>query len=455
MEQTHDARNHTKEATSISWSQSIKDWWRSSSKLQRPYNSQIDLTQDLLKNRIIEYELFRKVLSQDILLVSPQSGEQDIANCQFLGKFIDTKINDLIVIHEFCLQANPPNDGQEQHLVIIHGYMAALGYFVTNLEPLIKQNRNLIIHVIDLPGFGNSSRPKFPNHLLVNHDDKLLQINQIIEIENWFIDNIEKWRKLRNINHFKLIGHSMGAYLSCCYLLKYNTRENGNPVDHVMLVSPMGTESSSVSLINHQNLQFNHHGIINDPLKEFPLIDDERLQDLQPIWQKIGKPKFPTNSILKFLWEHNLSPFRILSYLGPFFSKFLSIGSFKRFRHLPDKSFILKLHHYSYSIFSQYPYSGEIAITKLVNHEILARLPLCDRGLVEHFVENNVYNIWLYGDKDWMNDQGGLNIVDKIKSFNKNLTAYKIIDNAGHHIYLDNSDLFVKCCIEHLHLESD
>lgn len=434
------------QAKSISWTQSIHDWWNSSSNLKRAYKGK----DDLIGNRTVEYDLYRQVLSSDILLKHPQTGELDFATRHYKGEFIDTRLDDEFTIHEFCLQPHQVLDSV-QHLVIIHGYMAALGYFITNLDTLIKSSSNLIIHVIDLPGFGNSSRPQFPQELLINYLDHLKHIDQILAIENWFIDCIEKWRKLRQIDHFMLIGHSMGAYLSCCYLLKYNTPENGKPVDQVMLVSPMGTESSSVSLINHEDLQFNHHA--NDPLQELPVLNDKMHDNLQKVWQKVGKPKFPSSSIVKYLWDHNLSPFQVLQYLGPFYSKFLSFGSFRRFRNLPDKSLILKLHHYTFSIFNQYPYSGEIAITKLVNHEILARLPLCDRGLVEYFVENNVHNIWLYGDKDWMNDQGGLEIYNKIKMLNKDLTDYKIIENAGHHIYLDNSDSFVKCCIEYFHLQ--
>ena len=99
---------------------------------------------------------------------------------------------------------------------------------------------------------------------------------------------------------------------------------------------------------------------------------------------------------------------------------------------------IMKLHNYSYSIFNQYQGSGEVAITRLINHEVLAKLPLCNRGLVEFFVENEIRSLWVYGDKDWMNKNGGQYISDEINKRKKGLSSFKVIENAGHHLYLDN-----------------
>lgn len=124
----------------------------------------------------------------------------------------------------------------------------------------------------------------------------------------------------------------------------------------------------------------------------------------------------------------------------------ISYWSFARFKNFSDSEdavdLIYKLHGYSFSIFNQYQASGELAITKLINHEILARLPLCDRGFVDFLVDNNINTLWLYGDKDWMNSKGGEYIFKKISEKNDTITEFKVVENAGHHIYLDNPQAF-------------
>lgn len=45
---------------------------------------------------------------------------------------------------------------------------------------------------------------------------------------------------------------------------------------------------------------------------------------------------------------------------------------------------------------------------------------------------------FIYGTHDWMDFRGALSVVDKIKSGCK----ITLIENAGHHLYLDNPDAF-------------
>jgi len=162
---------------------------------------------------------------------------------------------------------------------------------------------------------------------------------------------------------------------------------------------------------------------------------------------------------LQKLWEWNKSPFQMLQILGPFYSKLLSYWSFQRFGNLRvndgenevNVDLILKLHNYSYSIFNQFQGSGELAITKLINHEILAKLPLCDRGFVKYLHDSEIRTLWLYGDKDWMNFKGGYHIFEQLSKINS-LSSFQIIKDAGHHIYLDNPEEFNKSCLEFFNL---
>ncbi|ODV82336.1 alpha/beta-hydrolase [Suhomyces tanzawaensis NRRL Y-17324] len=484
-------------------------------KATRASDSQnIAIARARLNNRHIEYELFRAILSDDIHLKEPeiagvkQSTERsnsatqsqesakhtepaatqddespatnnytDVPSTpQFTGELLDVAIDDYVSIHELYLVNGPEVPEDEQtHVVIIHGYMAAIGFFIKNIESILKSKRGIRLHLIDLPGFGNSSRPKFPQHFLTDPATVPQKITQILEIENWFIDRLELWRKKRHIRHFKLIAHSMGAYLSSCYLMKYN---KDNLVLEFMLVSPMGTESSDVSLLNNKKFQFNHHEVGGDPFQELHFQDenDNLLinKDIEKLWQRLGRPRFPKNLVLKKIWQYHKSPFQIAQYFGPLYSKILSVWSFLRFKNVktnedeeiigtsikPGSSsaisstdLILKLHNYSYSIFNQYQGSGELAITKFINHRILPRLPLCDRGFIDYLSKSKVRTLWLYGDRDWMNHKGGEYIWEQLNELDPNLSDYQIIQNAGHHIYLDNPVEFNELAIKFFDLK--
>lgn len=463
---------------SIKISASFRDWWNSSTSLQRPSEKTINLAlfaTSRAKNIQIEYLLFRAIFSSDIYLVPP-SGDDHDADKPIVGRFLDVQLptgdnEGSVFIHEFEITNKTDPDLPQRHIVLVHGYMAAMGYFVKNFEQLAKLYGNLVIHAIDMPGFGNSARPLFPKELikLPKNATAADEIKQIVGVESWFIDKFEQWRIQRGIEHFTLVGHSMGAYLSSCYLLKYNNQDGKKLVDKFVLVSPMGTESSDVSLINSKELQFNHHEAGGDPIREIFTNQDfdkfeERHEDLAKLWEKLGKPRFPRNAMLRKLWEWNVLPFQILQYSGPIYSKILSMWSFQRFKNLKSNNqddadesnidLILKLHEYSYAIFNQYQGSGELAISKLVNHEILPRLPLCDRGLEKFLVENGIESLWMYGDKDWMNWKGGEYCVEKLQQLGDKGSKFVMVKDAGHHIYLDNPEEFNSVLIDFLGYKS-
>ncbi|QFZ30225.1 putative cardiolipin-specific protein [Clavispora lusitaniae] len=464
--------------TSIKLTDSIRDWWNSSSYLRSP-TQKVAPPNDLIaareRNSTIEYELFRAILSENVYIYPPTEHGLEKAeehSSPIRGRFLNVELNGEEsgdFIHEFELKNTSDPSLPPRHIVFIHGYMAAMGYFVKNLEAFATSYGNITIHVIDMPGFGNSARPRFPSDIIklprnATHDQ---EINRVIRAECWFIDRFEAWRKAREIEQFDLLAHSMGAYLSSCYIMKYNLRADGKKIVHkFIIISPMGTESSEVSLINNSKLQYNHHEEGGDPLREIITSQDfaegSREDEVTKIWEMLGKPKFPRNALLKTLWQWNISPFQVLQLLGPMYSKILSYWSFQRFKNLKangvgevqngNSDLILKLHEYSYSIFNQYQGSGELAITILINHEILPRLPLCDRGFAEHLQQTGVQTMWMYGDKDWMNQKGGEYCVEKLHKLGDKSAKLEVIKNAGHHVYLDNPADFNSAAIAFLGL---
>ncbi|OBA20457.1 alpha/beta-hydrolase [Metschnikowia bicuspidata var. bicuspidata NRRL YB-4993] len=471
-------------ASSIGMWSLVKDWWGVPLALRKPTEKAVGTPQYTAarrQNMKIEYALFRAVLSPEIHifpveedaaeLVLPEGCETDAAAPKIGARFIDTPLPSAAVagarfIHEFEVTNASNTSVPRRHIVLVHGYMAAMGYFLKNVEAIARSYPNLVVHVIDMPGFGNSARPEFPSALLrlPGGASRADEIAQIIGVENWFIDQLEEWRREKNLVHFGLVGHSMGAYICSCYLLKYN-RPDARIVDRFILVSPMGTESSDISLINNRKLQFNHHDVASDPLQEiFASQDfeheDNKEDDWFHLWERLGKPRFPRNAVLKALWNNNISPFQLLQTFGPFYSKLLSFWSFQRFQNLSanfvepaadekpggakpqNADLILKLHEYSFSIFNQYQASGELAITKLINHEIVPRIPLCDRGFVEYLNDAKIKTLWMYGDRDWMNSKGGEYCVEKLRGLSDPDADLVVLKNAGHHLYLDNPEEF-------------
>lgn len=151
------------------------------------------------------------------------------------------------------------------------------------------------------------------------------------------------------------------------------------------------------------------------------------------------------------MWKWGVSPFQILQCVGPLYLKLLSYWTFRRFRNVkendhngnrkPNIDIILKLHRYSFSIFNQYQGSGELAITQLVTPEVLALVPLADRGFLQQLANQNIPTLWVYGDEDWMNVEGGKYCVEKLKKLNVSAELV-IVENSGHHVYLDNPGVF-------------
>ncbi|KAL6015952.1 hypothetical protein ACI3LY_005435 [Candidozyma auris] len=463
-----------KTPTSIELTKSVKDWWNCSRNLKRPTSGLSNAKFVEARNRLVqlEYNLFRAILSSDVSIVPPGEAEPDNGVKDITARFVDTTLEEdsSVYIHEFEITNKTDLSLPKRDIVIIHGYMAALGYFIKNFEALAKSYGNLTIHAIDMPGFGNSARPRFPPELLKTPKNatQAQQVSQVLGAEAWFIDKFEGWRKVRNLEHFDLVAHSMGAYLGSCYIMKYNCQGSSPIIKNFVVVSPMGTESSSVSLINHKSHQRNFHEDGGDPLEEIFAnmpVDESHTPELQRLWEKLGEPKFPKNKILQTMWEWSVSPFQILQIFGPVYSKVLSYWSFQRFKNLKSNSeasdapvsvdLINKLHEYSYSVFNQYQGSGELAITKLINHNILARLPLCDRGFLELINKIGMRTLWLYGDKDWMNMQGGKYCVEKLKALGHEDAELTIVEDAGHHLYLDNPDEFNEIVIDFLQLEKD
>lgn len=335
---------------------------------------------------------------------------------------INTDIGDGNYIHELYIENTekatearplPP----VKDIVLIHGYAALLGLFLDNFNDL-SSVPGIRIHAIDLLGFGFSSRPLFPKLPLDTPE-------QVEKVEDWFIDAIESWRKLRGIEHFTLMGHSFGGYLLNAYALKYNKpqEDDANLINKLVLISPVGVERLALSIIPKDPEDKDPKGSVDD------------------VWKETKNSR--KIKVVKFMWEHNFSPFTVIRNGGITSLKLISSWTAWRFAHYMDsdpEKFKL-MHNYIYRVFTA-PGLGEYALTRTLGLGALAKLPLIDR-VPKSVIKQDLPTLWMYGDKDWMNEKAGEAMVSRINQLaNKTLAEYLLVPLAGHHLYLDNPTFF-------------
>lgn len=143
------------------------------------------------------------------------------------------------------------------------------------------------------------------------------------------------------------------------------------------------------------------------------------------------------SSWVMYLWNTHTSPFKVLRCSAFMAPRLVSIWVNKRFSELPP-THQEALQLYAYRIFSASA-SGEYALTRILAPMALAREPMVDRvatGL-------KCPSLWLYGDMDWMNQHAGFEAVKRLQKLGKGAATdahFSIIERAGHHLYVDNTE---------------
>jgi len=131
----------------------------------------------------------------------------------------------------------PPagSDGTDKMpLVAMHGYGTGLGIYYAAMPALAERWRGRVL-AIDTLGCGLSSRPSW--HLPKGDS------SSVDEVEDFFIDGLERWRAAMKFEKMVLMGHSVGGYLAIAYAERYPQR-----VERLVLVSSVGTPPEPASL---------------------------------------------------------------------------------------------------------------------------------------------------------------------------------------------------------------
>ena len=350
----------------------------------------------------------------------------------------------------------------ENTLVMLHGYGAGLGFFYKNFEPL-SRSKGWQLFALDMLGMGNSARPSFK---ISATDPK----EKIREAEAWFVDSLEEWRRVRNIDKFTLMGHSLGGYLAVSYAIKYPGHLN-----KLILASPVGIPEDPWA-VNDALPEPNASTMANEFTQDQESITCATEPTAPSLPNKApskpnapaAPPKRPLPSWLVWLWDANVSPFSIVRLTGPLGPRFVSGWTSRRFNHLPpgEKE---ALHSYAYSLFRQRG-SGEYALPYLLAPGAYARSPVINRiqevgrqvitpatDSKPEVRETGFPIVFMYGEHDWMDVAGGYAAEEKLKRrIEKALVGgtdeekkresgaakVLVVQRAGHHLYLDNPEQF-------------
>lgn len=355
---------------------------------------------------------------------------------------------------------------QEETIVMLHGYGAGLGLFYQNFEPMTRVP-GWRLYALDMLGMGNSSRTPFR---IKEKDPK----KKIEEAEDFFIDALEEWRKIRKIERFTLLGHSLGGYLATAYALKYPGHLN-----KLILASPVGIPedpyATNAELPEPQDSSLAQEFTQSQEsiVEQTSTNQDVRLNNNNNKTTKtpLSAPRRPLPGWLVWLWDTNcVSPFSLVRMGGPLGPRFVSSWTSRRFNHLPAEE-SAALHAYSYNLFRQKG-SGEFALTYILAPGAYARNPLINRiqdlgrQVVRPAAEGQPEKreagypvVFMYGDSDWMDVAGGYAAEEKIKARTEKAlmegteeerrdengsAKVVVVQKAGHHLYLDNPDEFNK-----------
>jgi cardiolipin-specific phospholipase len=298
------------------------------------------------------------------------------------------KQDDNLHIHSLCVKGKV-NDKRKTDtpLVLLHGYMNGALYFYRNVVGL--SNYFNTVYSLDTMGCGLSSRSP---GLLQSVD------SSVEATEEFFVESIEAWRKANGINKMILAGHSMGGYVSVAYCEKYPQH-----VEQLVLLSPAGV-----------NME-----------------DEERTQGFRSRMSWSRRSFFST---FQYLFDYGVTPASFSRRLPSSRSRSM-VESYieNRLPAISDPDEQQALTNYLYYN-AMIPGCGEDALSRFLTNTAHARKPTVDR-----IPKLGVPKVtFLYGERDWMEIDGGIQVYDKCKNTNgPNIEVYQLQD-AGHLLMLDN-----------------
>ncbi|KAI0307374.1 alpha/beta-hydrolase [Multifurca ochricompacta] len=334
-------------------------------------------------------------------------------------------------LNTLAIKSTTPSPDAPPPAILLHGYGAGLGFFFLNFPTLAQWAgiRGTSVYAIDWLGMGRSARVPF--RIRAKRDDISGRVH---EAESFFVESLEEWRENSGLEKMTLIGHSLGAYFSTVYALRYPQR-----VHKLVLLSPAGVPRDPDATIPtkeilEKQMTGDDEAVEADSARTAALAQEQQTEKRRVTFGR---------KLLTHLWEEGWSPFQIVRsslFWGP-----MLVGKYssRRFGALNEDE-TRDMHDYIMNI-TLAKGSGEYCISHILAPGVHARMPLVDRVSALKMPIS-----FVYGEHDWMDFNGGVASIDNLKAAgNENVRMY-IVPRAGHHVYLDNAKAVNKFLLKEL-----
>jgi len=164
----------------------------------------------------------------------------------------DVEIGNGVIVHTVILQAISLSASElsQPPIVLLHGTGGGAACYHKLCAKLFRYR---VVYAIDIPGFGLSSRLKFPA------DPE--------RCEAQLLDIIEQWRMKMKLEKMVLVGHSLGGYISAIYAIKHFSK-----VRRLILIDSWGVVPKREEVnAKSQGLLYNMATTFCEKLKSNPL----------------------------------------------------------------------------------------------------------------------------------------------------------------------------------------
>lgn len=199
------------------------------------------------------------------------------------------------------MTATSPSPNKPPPAVLLHGYGAGLGFFFKNLAPLAQWagRRGSAVYALDWLGMGRSARVPFT----IKSPKKDIQ-GRVREAESFFVDSLEEWRIKMGLEKMTLVGHSLGAYFSTVYALRYPSR-----VSKLILLSPAGIPHGPDATAPARELdetETRSSGGSAEPATR------QKVEEIEAEQRAAKAKESRSRRLLTYLWEEGWSPFQLV-----------------------------------------------------------------------------------------------------------------------------------------------
>ena len=206
-------------------------------------------------------------------------------------------------LNTLTITSTTPSPAAPPPAILLHGYGAGLGFFFRNFGSLAQwaSQRGSAVYALDWLGMGRSARVPFS--IKAKKDDIP---GRVSEAESFFIDSLEQWRVKVGLEKMTLVGHSLGAYFSVAYALKYPAR-----VNKLILLSPAGVPRDPNTTLPSRELTDSSDTQSLGP-GTAELSSEPKLRRMKSHQEAEKKEESRTKRLFTYLWEEGWSPFQVV-----------------------------------------------------------------------------------------------------------------------------------------------